>query len=125
MTSESELDRRVKKQEKSINEIRKKLQILEEEQRNLKKELLIRQKQDQINTKSDNSNQNFPTPLEDEKILRKKYASQYIAIYQNQIIAVDPNLQELHKKITILLPNGEGCRIKYIEDGAFIYGISI
>lgn len=77
------------------------------------------------NNKEDTQGIKLPIPLESKEDIIKKLKGYNIAIYNEKIVAIDKSLKSLHKVLENLIPEGEICKIEYIEEGASIYGFNI
>ncbi len=64
----------------------------------------------------------LPIPLSDELKLQKLFGGKYIAIYNDQIIAVDSSLKILQEKLHKLRKKNQSFIIDFIEESVGIYG---
>ena len=64
----------------------------------------------------------LPISLARKEDIIDKIRGYNIAIYHEEIIAIDKSLRQLHKAIESVIPKGDRCEIEYIEEGASIYG---
>ena len=64
----------------------------------------------------------LPIPVPEEEKLQELFRGKNIAIHEGKVIAQDESLRKLHEKFRALIPGGRGCYIRYIDEGASIYG---
>ena len=67
----------------------------------------------------------LPIKITDSLTLQRLFPGKFIAIYEEQIIAEDISLKNLHEKIKTIIPENEGCIIDFIEESVGIYGFEI
>ena len=73
----------------------------------------------------DISNLELPIPVPDESILQELFQGNHIAIVDGQIIAVDPSIRNIHKKIEDLISRKKICHIQWIDEEFAIYGTTL
>ena len=67
----------------------------------------------------------LPIPLPDENQLYKLFRGNHIAIFEGRIIAFDPSIRNIHKKIDNLVSKEKNYHIQWIDEGFVIYGIAL
>lgn len=67
----------------------------------------------------------LPSPLSKKEELLERLRGYNIAIYNEEIVAADKSLRQLHRALEKLIPKGKRCEIEYIEEGATIYGLTL
>lgn len=67
-------------------------------------------------------NISLPANVPDEETLQRLFRGKNIAIFNDEIIAQDKSLETLHEKFRRIIPKGESCYIRYIDEGASVYG---
>lgn len=78
-----------------------------------------------INVIEEMNGNDLPKTLPDEILLHELYSGNFIAIVDDNIVAVDPSLEKIHEKVYNIVPKEKRCRIRYIDNGVAIYGINI
>ncbi|MFO8017461.1 MAG: hypothetical protein R6U96_02400 [Promethearchaeia archaeon] len=69
-------------------------------------------------------NLQLPIHLDQKAKFIEQLRGHNIAIYDDQIIAIDKSLRQLYNTLKSLIPTGERCEIEYIEEGATVYGFN-
>ena len=64
----------------------------------------------------------LPLPLSSKEKYLDQLRGNNIAIYEEEIVAIDKSLNSLYITLQKLIPKGKRCEIEYIEEGASIYG---
>ncbi|HMF32209.1 MAG TPA: DUF5678 domain-containing protein [Candidatus Lokiarchaeia archaeon] len=67
----------------------------------------------------------LPIPYPDEDTLVHLFRGKFIAIYQKQVIVVESSYEAIKQKAQEIVPPGKKYSIKFVDAGAFIYGICI
>ena len=67
----------------------------------------------------------FPMKIPNDFTLQKLFMGKFIALYKGEIIAVNTTLKKLQETLDSLIPEGDGCLIDYIEEGAGLYGLKV
>ena len=75
-----------------------------------------------ISEETPHEGEKLPVPVHDNRTLHEQFSGKVIAIKDGKIIAQASPLKKLHETLEGLLPVGEGCHIKYVEESVRIYG---
>ena len=67
----------------------------------------------------------LPVPLPCKEEVLERLRGYNIAIYNEEIVAINKSLKQLHKTLEKIIPKGKRCVIEFIEEGAYIYGFTL
>lgn len=60
------------------------------------------------------------------KILQEKYSGKYVAIFEEQVIAIGESVEEVDSKVKLILPKDKEFLIEFIERGdLYAYDIRV
>ncbi len=72
--------------------------------------------------REDKRNEELPIPLPNELKLQKLFGGKFIAVHNEQIIAVDSSLKNLQEKLHKIRQKNQCFIIDFVEENVGIYG---